>query len=270
MKLFVALLAFSFSGLLYANDVRLVQAFSSIGQRYGSDWQNTFAEVAVRKADDPSTQKVSVVLDDCSGGWANVEASFARDIGDEYELWSVRNLNRVFPEETNENQFYTKICDLRFAVRYDWDGKTAWDSNLNQNYYLGAQDGALITHPIYLNEVSLDNTLGGFRSLILSGSIYVQNLRPSKRVSVVYTTDGWETENRVEARYEPYQYFAYSSVESPNALGTEYWTFSATIPPVEEVQFYLLYEVDARKIWDNNWGNNYTVKRTSDGLRSLQ
>ena len=87
----------------------------------------------------------------------------------------------------------------------------------------------------------------------------MKNLSPQKRVFVIYTTDGWKTSDKIQARYQSYQYYGYSSVKSPNDQGVEFWTFNAQVGPVDQVEFAVVYEVEFEKIWDNNWGQNYVV-----------
>ncbi|NRA64856.1 MAG: hypothetical protein HRU19_10270 [Pseudobacteriovorax sp.] len=245
--------------LMASPDVQLLHGYSSIGSRYGTTWQNSLIEIAVKKAVDPETQNVSVVVDDCNGGWAVVDAAYDAPMGDLHERWVIDDVTKVFPVRSTGDAFYNEICDLILSVKYDFDGKTVWDNNFNRNHYIPANGGAYLTSPVLLDEAYLSRIRHVRGNTLFNGSIYLQNISQNKKVYVVYTTDGWLTENVVEARYEPFQNYGYSTVPSPNGFGVEYWTFSTILNGVDEVEFAISYGVGAQQIWDNNWGGNYLL-----------
>ena len=112
-----------------------------------------------RKIGSPADQRVTIVINDCAGGWTEVDALYERDLNDEFEIWKASDLSSAFPvEENDEQRFRNKICDLIFSVRYEADGQIFWDNNGGRDYYIAANGGALITSRLYLNQAYLTQT----------------------------------------------------------------------------------------------------------------
>lgn len=89
----------------------------------------------------------------------------------------------------------------------------------------------------------------------ISGFVRVLNIAFEKSVAVRYTLNNWTTFMDILASYVPH---------STDGV-TDKFSFKMIVPTFLEnggtLQFAVKYAVDGEEYWDNNYGNNYKVKR---------
>ncbi|SMF80027.1 hypothetical protein [Pseudobacteriovorax antillogorgiicola] len=240
-----------------ANEVRLLKAFSSVGAKYGVAWQNAYLEILVK--DIAYDKAVGVRLKDCEGQWRDVPAAYDRSVGNQMEIWRINGLTADFPiDEQAANDHQKQICDLEFALYYRVNELAFWDNNRGQNYTLFKSEGMMMGPDLLSDGAQLYASLHG-DSAFFSGRIHLRNLAPHKSVKVIYSRDGWQSQDEVKATYQYQQHYGYSNVPSPNVYGVEFWSFDLRVPPCSQLEYYLIYEVDGQEIVDDNWGNRYQV-----------
>ena len=219
--------------------VKLVSAHSAVHYKYGPWMQRSF-EIRVKNL--AFEKQVAIHHMSYDGTWVDIPAEFTRSLANGDEIWSATY--------TSRNDLGTAFC-----IKYTANGNTYWDNNNGANYNLELNGGALLPEGT--------NVKGWFSSLYTSsfnGNILVRNLAYTKDVTVVYSTDNWATTKTVKASYVgPRFYWGYASVDSPNALGIEYWTFSATLENAKQISYCISYTVNGVTYWDNNFGGNYTL-----------
>ena len=186
---------------------------------------------------------------DHEGNWTNLPASYLAPSGNGQELWRAS-----YHRSSN-------LHDLEFVVRYEVAGQVYWDNNNGQNYYVAANAGVYLAPGFTV----LANSFAPYtinyapgQPFQFYGSVAVQNIDYAKSVTIVYSTDGWQTVNEVSAQYSPgYYYGMYSSTSNPNQFGVEVWTFNMNLGYATEVEYAIRYEVNGQTFWDNNNGLDY-------------
>ena len=245
-----------------AEHVRLIHAYSSVGIKNGIHWQNTSLDILVRNLS--YEKQVFARIDNCQGEWVDVEAGFHRSIDAEWELWRITGLTHAFAEDSRLAQPTSAlICDLDFAIGYRSGPNLYWDNNDGQNYVIDANAGSYLTVPVHLEAAYL-YPIADSDEMSLSGGIFLQNLGPEKRVEVIYSTDGWRSQSTVEANYQYRYYYGYSTTESPNQYGVEYWSFHTKLPHAEALELAVAYRVNDKIYWDSNLATNYFLQLRHD------
>jgi len=224
--------------------VKLLSAMSAVGSYNGPYQVASFTIIVENIAFDKT---VSIHLKDIDGEWFDIDATYVSPANGNFEVWKV----------SHNVQYAT--TDLEFVVKYEVAGATYWDNNSGQNYFLEKNAG------VYLGDVTVLNY--GYKSEVYKSrdnayfSIYValKNLSFDKAVTMVYTTDNWQTTQVLEGTFSSYWTPVRGFITSPNALGVEMWHFSKTFSGVDSVEYAISYEVDGQTYWDNNFNQNYTT-----------
>lgn len=184
-------------------------------------------------ADLDYTKAVNIRFEMADGTWKDYPASFVADLAGGDELWEVRTSG------TNGwgNTAFIEFGD-EFAVNYTVKGQTYWDNNAGKNY---TDKGYYLRSGTQI----LRNSANGYNNNLL-----VRNLGFQKKVTVVYTLDGWATTKTSPA------YFS-SLVEG---LDLEIWNWYINefyTTGGSGVEYCFSYEVNGQTFWDNNFGRNY-------------
>lgn len=196
------------------------------------------------------TKQVYVHHSTTDGTWVDIPAKFFNFADSTYELWQV-----------NTKDFFNAGADgTEFVLKYVVNGKTYWDNNNNANYRLEWPLDQVGGGPMLGNGVNVLLNTVGFTCPNLSGYVDVTNLGYHKNITIVYTTDHWDTKKTVDATFVPWQQTGWrSGLTFPNQYGVERWRFE-TQTCGTEIEFAISYTVNGTKYWDNNYGNNYILK----------
>lgn len=168
--------------------------------------------------------------------WSDSSASYKASVPGNKEIWTY--------------QVSGNFRSIRFALKYEVNGTTYWDNNGGKDYTINMW-GYYIdpASNIVLNYASMYPDGTPEQTFAFYGTALVKNLAYAKKVSVVYTTDGWKTTKTAAATYNS----AY-----PNNY--EAWNFAVEKLSAEAtVEFALSYDVNGTTYWDNNFGLNYKL-----------
>lgn len=183
-----------------------------------------------------------------NGNWIDIPLSYQQSITDDYEIWEgeVEPSNQLYGEE--------------FAIKYSTNGNTYWDNNEGNNYSMPVSIGAYLASDI---QISLDPYYTRFANNYLAINLDVRHVYGANitNVEVVYSTDGWQTEQRNQLNYYRYFRVGYSEyIISPNQYDIDkYGTSIRFTTNVDKVEFAVVYTVNGQEYWDNNYENNYTL-----------
>ncbi|WP_378181605.1 hypothetical protein [Aquimarina sp. SS2-1] len=200
-------------------------------------------------------KKVSIYHKKQSGDWGEIPLSYSFNIDDQSEIWTTR-LQTIGTEYVKE-----------FVVKYEVNGKTYWDNNNGENYWVFTRpqgyrfgDNLKVSVDQEFSRIYYhSNQKRSFNILVdVKG-----NIGDNKEVGVVYTTDNWASyqflslEPRSDYGPVPGYY-----VISPNYFGIERWHNSVLIDrAVDAVEYAVVYKVDGVDYWDNNYGRNYRISK---------
>lgn len=168
--------------------------------------------------------------------WKDAKAEYFKPTQGNYEAWK-------FKTDTFSIGMRGSAT-IQFAIKYEVNGQTYWDSNSGANYTVKAG---------YNVSSQYDFGSGGIArwyemQLADRVSIHAQlkSYAYDKDVRVRYSTDNWATYQEVQGTYE--STFPDSSIES--------WQFE--VPTTETFEYAISYAVNGTTYWDNNFGENYT------------
>ena len=210
------------------DEVSLYKGSAFVQTKYYAQYLRTY-DVIVKNLG--SNKKVYIHHKTVSGTWTDLECTYIRNVNSNFELWRVEN-----------SALYNPTLDNQFAVKYVVNGVTYWDNNNGTDYILNANDGIILGKNI--NVLSND-----------VGYIDVRNLSYNKNIEIIYSTDNWKTVKTVNASYVSEYSFGYTTIKSPNAVGTERWRYN--FPESGAKYFAIKYTVNGTTYWDNNFGANY-------------
>lgn len=234
------------------NGVQLIKAWTSYSFYRGFGTYNRRFTVAV--TDFAFEKKVSIFHEKKDGTWVEIPMQYARLGPYNSEIWELDNV-----------EFGTETLADQFVIKYEVNGKIYWDNNNNTNYQMSMHGGYMFAESD-LN-ISVDTKFSTvFYSSYEDQNVFnilvdVKNLSPSKQVEVLYTTDGWETQNYASLKYIRYWYNGYGKViESPNDFGVERWQGSVRLDTaIQNFEYVVVYKVNGQEYWDNNYGRNYLI-----------
>lgn len=184
------------------------------------------------------------------GTWTDLELDFVSHHGN-YDLFGY---STSFSDWTGA---------VDFAIRYEVNGETYWNSNDGADFHLGASDDFIIEGAVTLNRMDVDGYhcagwMGCSHATHLSGEIYVENLYYDKSVGVRCSPDGTNWEDI------PASYLAATSGN------VERWDFDAwdyVYQPGPEYPEYTC-AVFFDDFWDNNFTQDYRIQ--NEGMDQLR
>ena len=239
--------------------VQLIKAWNASG--YYRGYQSYEKKFMVEVANLGYEKSVSALFERKDGVWEEITLNYDFSINNDQEIWSGR-----FSEG---GYSITSRYDDEFVIKYEVNGTTYWDNNNGENYMVNG-NGYQFGKP-ELN-VSVDQDFTNFYysqygdKSTFSIVADVRNLAPDKEVGVVYTTDGWNTQNYLPLNFQRYWlngYFNY--INSPTAYETERWTGSVNIDnAITSITYAVVYKVNGKEYWDNNYDKNYTVNKLNN------
>lgn len=185
------------------------------------------------------------------GDWIDIPLSYEQSVENNEEIW------------TAEVDMDSDILDTEFVVKYVVDGQEYWDNNNGLNYNIEENEGAYLASGI---QVSLNT-----RNTKFSGSYFNINadLKHSYsapiEVEVRYTTDGWATYKTAMLSYQRYYRVGYANyILSPNQFDASVYETSVWVDSsVEAIEFALVYKSEGVEYWDNNYGSNYVLQKST-------
>lgn len=234
--------------------VSLIRANSTERAHYGIS--EISKEYVVRVQNLSPTKSVSVRQKLADGTWKDYALTYqgAADAG--YETWSAFigwNITQNAPK------FADDFCFFMTA-----NGSTYWDNNGGQNYKLSANGGDLLGPTLNV----LLYSASGYKNYstgnaVFTGTVLVRNLAPTKKVTIVYTLDGWKTTKTAQATYVASYFPSYGyQIFSPNAYGVERWDWSIDSgKTTTAIAYAISYDVNGSTYWDNNYGRNYMANQ---------
>ncbi len=185
--------------------------------------------------------------------WHTLPATFHSNSGDNKEYWKAQVTCRSSADKSLPG-------NIKFALRYQIQGREFWDNKQGQNYSSQADSGikAASTNPV-LN-IGFENSLkDGQKYFPITVSVD-QSVHP-KSVTIHWTTDNWKHTNKTPCRFKRnYWHEKYrSNARNPNHYGSQLWHGLLKINDAFRLQYTISCECKDQVLWDNNDGKNYSL-----------
>lgn len=256
----LALFAATLAAVPALGNVQLIKAETYTTSHYGYYMEHLIAIVKVKNV--AYDKQVRIWGKTEAGHWAaSRNGVYVGPAEDGWEIWRIDGSTTVYSSVTNPKWANPR----QFAIKYEADGQTWWDNNQGSDYSMGLQDGEMLGNNI--NVLSLYgrgyyNDYAGVT--VFYGQVLVRNLAYDKQVTIVYSTDGWNTVHTAACNFVASHWYPYgSSVRYPNVHGCERWGFSVDLPAgVSNIEYVVSYDVNGSTWWDNNRGRNYEIDIT--------
>ncbi|MBQ4818752.1 carbohydrate-binding protein [Aquimarina sp. MMG016] len=239
------------------NPVSLVKSWTSYGSYRG--YTSYTLKFTVKVADLAFDKQVSIYHEKLDGSWEEIPLSYSFDIDNQNEIWTGQKSLGGY----GASQVYAD----EFVVKYDVNGTTYWDNNNGANYTMSVRDGYFFADPNA--NVSVDTDFDSISYIpyydknSMTVTVDVRNLAPNKEVGVLYTTDGWQTQNYFTLNYRRYwSNGPFFYIQSPNQFDIERWSGSVQVDKsANTVEYVVVYKVNGQEYWDNNYGKNHVVSK---------
>ncbi|MEW7288941.1 hypothetical protein [Aquimarina sp. 2304DJ70-9] len=240
-----------------SNPVSLVKSWTSYGSYRG--YTTYTKKFTVKVADLAFDKQVSIYHEKVDGTWEEIPLSYSMGIDDQNELWTT---------EYNLGGYgVSPVYDDEFVVKYEVNGNTYWDNNNGANYKMSRSDGYLLADANANANVSVDTDYDGMSYVpyydqnSMRVTVDVRNLAPNKEVGVVYTTDGWQTQNYFTLNFQRYWTSGpFFFIQSPNQFDIERWSGNVRFDKsLNTVEYVVVYKVNGQEYWDNNYGKNHKL-----------
>jgi len=198
------------------------------------------------------------------GLWQVLKAEYLYTRGDGQELWRAAATFRMPARGSLPG-------NIRFALCYRIPGKEFWDNNETRDYFIEADTGIMVREGLTLLNTGFSPFLQrGQESCSVSVAVH-RSLRP-RRVSVIWSVDGWKTISLIRCFTEKdFWYRARrSNAGNPDKYGWETWTARIEIRDAYRIEYAIFCDtMDGQRIWDNNFGRNYLARRESLKILTL-
>jgi len=196
------------------------------------------------------------------GIWQVLKAEYRYSLGQDRELWRADikfrlSSSRPFPG------------NIRFALRLRVSGREYWDNNHSKDYFIERDSGVLIQDGISILDLGCCNELQRGQ-ISYPVTVAVRRSLPSKYVSIHWTTDNWKTRHRTPCfSRRDYWRTLRSNAGSPNKYGWEIWMGEIPVGDAFRLEYALSCDTPKQRIWDNNFGKNYSSRRESLKILTL-
>ena len=189
------------------------------------------------------------------GNWRTAAAQHHCSGGENAEIWRAEATLHLSEEASLPG-------DVEFALRYEVLGEEHWDNNASRNYFSNADSGVLLDKNSKLLGVDCSPVLRtGQRSFPITVAVR-HSLQPRK-IEVHWTTDNWAS-----TQVKPCFFWRMhwdksrrSAARNPNRYDTSIWVGQLRIEDAFRVQYAIVCETPAGRIWDSNFGQNYSASR---------
>ena len=196
-------------------------------------------------------KQCEVVWSGEDGVWSSLPALYHSPIDLDKECWHAHiiltgNITKSIPG------------NIKFALRYQVEGKEYWDNNHGLNYSSQADSGIKLAPNYTLLNVGFESNLYDGQKQV---SIYVAVNRfvKAKAVTIHWTLDNWRhtrtTECLLDVNY--WNHHLQSNARNPNQYGIQLWHGLLNIENAFRLQYTLSCDCDDQVHLDNNYGSNY-------------
>lgn len=250
------------NGLMSQEKIKLFKSWSAYAYIYHgaySKQKNFYAEVANLGYE----KKVYVHHKMADGTWNDLALHYMKPASNNKEIWGLEYdySNSISGGESPQD------FGPEFYLTYEVNGQTYLDNNKGGNYWLGISEGMFLRDGLNVNADSYVTTFSKYPNMN-TATFYVvadvRNIAYDKKVSVTYSTNGWQT-----SKTAPLSFATYYSIgngvllTNPNSFGIERWTATIAIAGApKNIEYVISYKVNGQLYRDNNFGKKYLLPLT--------
>ena len=217
-------------------EVRLKQAQFTPYYENGFDHAELEGTVEVKNIG--AKKKVWLHYQAADGVWRDHPAFYVTRTVDGYEAFTFR-----LP-------LLGTVSAVKFAIKYQVNGQTYWDSNNAQNYRFDGNSQTAFLH----QAVAVDDATRSYSNIAITARSRYTAAQDS--VTVVYSLDHWQTQSRREMNLS----HTISDIQGDSGL----WNVSLYAEYYRPFDYYLEYQSGGEIHIDNYYGKGYRLMPFSD------
>jgi maltose 6'-phosphate phosphatase len=187
------------------------------------------------------------------GEWHTLAAVYHSNLEHDKEYWRAQVTFNLTADKSLPG-------NIKFALRYQTQGREYWDNKHGLNYSSQADSGIKVvsTHPV-LN-ICFENRLND-RQKYVPVTVSVHQSLHAKTVTIHWTIDNWKHTHKTPCRFKRnyWDEKLRSNARNPNQYGSQIWKGLLKIDNAFRLQYTISCECADHVIWDNNYGKNYSI-----------
>jgi maltose 6'-phosphate phosphatase len=189
------------------------------------------------------------------GIWHILKASYMCPAGEGHEIWRAWTVGDISEKGTGVPG------NVKFALRYHVAGKTYWDNNHFQDYFIETDSGVLMGENFPILNIDSEPELAGDQEFCCV-AVAVRHALLPRSVYVHWSTDHWRNTHVTHCcRQREYGHKALgSNAGNPNQYGCEIWSTSLHIGDAYRVEYAVACDASGQTLWDNNLSRNHLCR----------
>lgn len=185
--------------------------------------------------------------------WSTLPAIFHSNLDHDKEYWRARLTFNLTADKSLPG-------NIRFALRYQTQGREYWDNKHGLNYSSQADSGIKVIPDQPVLNIGFENKLHEKQKYV-PVTVSVDQSVHAKTVFVHWTTDNWKHTNKTPCRFKRnyWNEKSRSNARNPNQYGAQIWKGLLKIDNAFRLQYVISCECADQVLWDNNYGKNYSI-----------
>ena len=188
------------------------------------------------------------------GHWQTLSASYHSNLEPNKEYWTA-HVSCV------GSSVKSLPGNIVFALRYQTLGCEYWDNNEGLNYSSQADSGVKVLTTEVIQNIGFESQLLDDQNQI-SVVVSVKQALQVSAVTLHWSTDNWRHTNKTSCHFNRHYWdeATASNARNPNQYGSEIWQGKIKLDSAFSVQYLICCETAEQTYWDNNKGNNYSLR----------
>ena len=187
------------------------------------------------------------------GEWRTLPATYHSNLDNHKEYWRAQlTVNSTADKSLPGN--------IRFALRYQTEGREYWDNKHGQNYSSQADSGIKVVSSQAVQNIGFENRLIDKQKYV-PVTVSVNQSVHAKSVTVHWTTDNWKHTYKTPCQFKRnyWDEKLRSNARNPNQYDAQIWKGLLKINDAFRLQYTISCECAEQVLWDNNFGKNYSI-----------
>ena len=187
------------------------------------------------------------------GEWQTLPATYHSSLEPDSEYWQAKITINATAELSLPG-------NIKFALRYQTQGRDYWDNKHGLNYASQADSGLKVTAAQPLLNIGFEQKLkAGQKHVPITVS--VNRAVHANTVTVHWTTDNWLHTHNTPCQFNRNYWGekSHSNARNPNQYGSQIWQGLLKINDAYRLQYTVSCEGGDQVLWDNNQGQNYSA-----------
>lgn len=198
-------------------------------------------------------KKVDVLWVGEDGVWHTQSTTWHSNVDHHKEYWQAKITCGVTADKSLPG-------NIKFALRYQTQGREYWDNKHGLNYSSEADSGIKVVSNSPVLNIGFEHKLKDGQKYV-PVTVSVNQSVHAKTVTIHWTTDNWQHTYKTPCQFKRnfWNEKLRSNARNPNQYGVQIWQGLLKIDDAFRLQYTISCESVDQMLWDNNHGKNYSV-----------